>query len=33
MSMAKLDNQSAATTPIEGGKKAISAEVSLTTGY
>ncbi len=33
MSMAKLDNQSAATTPIEGGKEAISAEVSLTTGY
>jgi uncharacterized protein YggE len=33
MSMAKLDNQSATTTPIEGGKEAISAEVSLTTGY
>lgn len=33
MSMAKLDNQSAVTTPIEGGKEAISAEVNLTTGY
>lgn len=33
MNMAKFDAQSAPTTPIEGGKEGINAEVNLTIGY